>query len=104
LRPALTLRRGKYKYVYVRDTPAQLFDLEADPLEQHNLSGQPNLQTVETEMAALVPEAWQDGSLEQRILVDQRNRLWIKDAMRRAPYPSWDYQPVFDASKQYRRE
>ena len=104
LHPALALRRGRYKYVFVATTPAQLFDLENDPLESHNLSGKPEYQAIEDEMAALVPDEWKNGALEQRILADQRNRLWIKDAMRKAPCPSWDYQPSNDLSKRMRRE
>lgn len=104
LHPALSLRLGKYKYIYVHSTPAQLFDMESDPFEQNNLSGHPDMKAVEDDLAALVPDEWKDGSLEQRILADQSNRLLIKAAMRKGSYPAWDYQPTFDASKQYRRE
>ncbi len=104
LHPFLALRQQRYKYVFVRNTPPQLFDLESDPLEQHNLSGRPELQAAEERLASWVSQEWKDGALEQRILDDQRKRLLIKDAMRKAHYPSWDYQPVFDASRQFRRE
>ncbi|WP_096388983.1 sulfatase family protein [Halopenitus persicus] len=32
------VRRGKYKYVRFKDAPELLFDLEADPLERHDLA------------------------------------------------------------------
>ena len=31
------IRYGKYKYVFYTEDPAQLFDMEADPMENHNL-------------------------------------------------------------------
>ena len=32
------LRRSRYKFIYYVNSPAQLFDLEEDPLELHDLS------------------------------------------------------------------
>ncbi len=39
LPPARMVRRGRYKYVYYHDDRDTLFDIEADPTEQHNLLG-----------------------------------------------------------------
>ena len=34
-------RKGRYKYIYVHGHGEQLFDLQADPGEWHNLAGDP---------------------------------------------------------------
>lgn len=104
LHPALILRRNRFKYIYVHDTPPLLFDIEGDPLEQKNLAGNSTYVDVEQEFQNAIPEAWRDGTLERRIRLDQRNRLWIKEAMNTVEYPAWDYQPFASAANQYRRE
>lgn len=103
LEPAFAIRSGAFKYVYVAGTPPLLFNLEDDPLEQRNLAGDAACQEVEQELAELVPGAWRDGSLKARVLDSQRQRTWLVEAMRHGG-PSWDFQPVTDASRSYRRD
>lgn len=53
---------------------------------------------------ALVPEGYVDGSLNEKILKDQVDRNTVQEAMISGKYQPWDYQPFFNASKQYRRD
>ncbi|MFC1664794.1 sulfatase-like hydrolase/transferase [Pseudomonadota bacterium] len=48
------LRRGKYKYVNYIESPAELFDLEADPEELKNLSANPDYASILNEFEALL--------------------------------------------------
>ena len=69
------LRRGRYKYLAYVGYPAQLFDLEADPDEAHDLAGDPQhagrLAAFERALRAVVdPEA-----VDATARADQRARI-----------------------------
>ncbi len=48
-------RANPSRYSTDRPSVVELYDLEADPLEEHNLAGRPNLRSVEDELSA---ELW----------------------------------------------
>jgi choline-sulfatase len=104
MHPAWAMRQGDFKYVYVRESPSLLFNLRDDPFEQVNLAGQAIYADLERDFEREIPIHWKDGSLERRILTSQRNRHWIKAAMREGQRVKWDYQPYVDASLQYVRD
>ena len=55
---AFMLRRGRYKYIHYTGYPPELFDLEDDPEELHNLSDGPLLAKFEARLRAMLdPEA-----------------------------------------------
>jgi choline-sulfatase len=49
---AFAIRNGKYKYVHYAKYASQLFDLEADPDEAHDLSSDPKFAKVRAECEA----------------------------------------------------
>lgn len=98
------LRRGSYKYVHVVDNPPLLFDMEADPDETRNLAGDPAYAQIEQEMRDRLLAGWDGPAMERAVMESQQTRLIIKKAMAKGRATSWDYQPVFDASKRYVRE
>jgi len=107
--PCLMVRKGRYKYIYSDgepDQPAdppQLFDVEADPDEIHNLAGRVDMQAIERELAGMVHARWDPAALRARVQETQKRRRFIFDALSRGRRVSWDYQPDFNATDQYIR-
>ena len=68
-------QKGKFKYVYYAGMPAQLFDLDADPQEMHDLAGAPGWQGLvaecERELRAIVDPDQADALAK----ADQRTRI-----------------------------
>ena len=56
--PMAMLRQGRFKYVVGEGSPAQLFDLTADPLELSNLAGTPEHADLEASFAREVAARW----------------------------------------------
>jgi choline-sulfatase len=104
IRPAVAVRRGRYKYIHVAETPPLLFDLEADRHEEVNLADRPECRSLVDSLRELVPSEYQDGTLLESILANQEDRNTVQNSMVWGRYQAWDYQPFFDASKQYRRD
>ena len=46
---------------------------------------------------------WDPAAMERQVLASQRARKLILEAMAQGKPVSWDYQPRFDASRQYVR-
>lgn len=101
--PLLMVRRGRYKYIYSRPDPEQLYDLEADPNELNNLAGQPEYQEVRRAFHARLEAHWDIETLHQQVLDSQRRRLLVNRALGAGRHTPWDFQPCPDASKQYMR-
>lgn len=98
------VRRGAFKLNLTMGGEAQLFDLRADPGEWRNLAGDPAHAAIEAELRALIAARFDREAIERAIALNLRKRWVIKAARQQTGGPSWDYQPHFDASKQYWRE
>lgn len=61
------LRRGRYKLIYHRGHPEQLFDLEADPEERRDLAGEPELHDVQTSMRNRLLLDWNPEAIARRV-------------------------------------
>jgi len=101
--PACILVRDRLKYVYCRNDPPMLFDLERDPDELVNLAARPERAEVEKALHDEVMARWDYDALERDILESQRRRLFVQESLLQGQWSSWDYQPVSDASRQYVR-
>ncbi len=101
--PVLMIRRGRYKYVYSEPDPEQLYDLEADPNELHNLAHQPSYHELCQDMRTQVATFWEPQALHQQVLDNQRRRRLVYGALRSGKHTSWDFQPFQDASRKYMR-
>jgi choline-sulfatase len=101
--PIFMIRRGRWKYVWSRPDPPQLFDLDDDPHERTNLAGHPDLAGVAAEFATEVERRWDTDAIERRVLDSQAARMVIDRAVRQGRYRAWDHQPTIDASEQYMR-
>jgi choline-sulfatase len=101
LAPMVMIRRGPWKYIATPSDPAQLFNIENDPLELHNLAELPAYQDQTVEFAHEAARRWDLPALNREILASQRNRLFLNQALGAAP--DWDYQPRQDASRRFIR-
>lgn len=100
--PCFMVRRGPYKYVYIHGYAPQLFNLQEDPDEWHNLAGDPALAEVEQELRQVILERFDPDAIADAVLESVARRRLIQAAMIRAD-THWDYAPQFDATKQYAR-
>jgi choline-sulfatase len=92
------VRRGRFKYVSVHGVAAQLFDLEADPGEWRNLTGDPRYGDVEGALHQAILARFSPDAIEADVRRSLRARRLIREAMRRTG-TRWDYAPPFDPDR-----
>jgi choline-sulfatase len=100
--PCFMARKGKFKYIHIRNEKGQLFDLEEDPGEWNSLSGDPAYAEIEAELRAHILETFDPDAVEQELQVSLERRALLREA-NVANDLHWDYFPYFDATKQYCR-
>ena len=102
--PMFMIRRGRHKYIHCDTDPPQLYDLEADAAEHHNLAdpalGTPADAELAADFAAEVAERWDSAAIRERVLASQRARRVVYAASR----VGWDYTPARDAADEYVRD
>jgi choline-sulfatase len=101
--PACILRRNGIKYVYCRNDPEMLFDMNKDPNETNNLAGHADYADIQAEMHKMVMERWDYDRIEREIAQSQRQRLFVQESILKGKFTSWDYQPQEDAARSYVR-
>ncbi len=77
-RPMAMLRRGPYKLNYSWGDPVELYNLEADPGEFHDLSSEPAHQMLIAEMKADLLAGWDPAELDRRVRESQRKQRFIE--------------------------
>ena len=100
--PCFMVRQGPYKYIYIHGHAPQLFNLESDPGEWHNLAGHPDVAAYEAALKAIIFERFDPDAIAADVTESVRRREIIKEAMIRAD-THWDYEPRFDATSHYVR-
>ena len=101
--PVLMIRRGRYKYIYSEPDPQQLFDLEDDPNELHNLADRQEFQELRQDFQAELLQHWDIEALHKQVVNSQRRRRLVYRALRRGRHTPWDFQPFQNASQKYMR-
>ncbi|MDH3376793.1 MAG: hypothetical protein OEQ39_07490 [Gammaproteobacteria bacterium] len=96
------IRKGRYKYVYLDGADHQLFDIEADPGEWNNLCGNPEYTDIAVELGGVIESRFDIASITPDINAKFAMQKIVQSAMH-TNATSWDYQPYFDARKQYMR-
>ncbi|KAK8031795.1 choline-sulfatase [Apiospora arundinis] len=103
--PLMMIRRGPWKYITCPTDPPQLFNLERDPLELVNLA---NLVNKEEPLSAEEEEAklkftkfeaearsrWDFDAITKDVLLSQRKRRVVWDALKIGRFESWDFDPA----------
>lgn len=101
--PLVMLRYGKWKYTRCLADPDQLFDMETDPQERHNLASNPahaaTLQTLRAKSEA----RWDLKAFDAQVRESQARRWVVYEALRIGGYYPWDFQPLQKASERYMR-
>ena len=80
-----------------------MFDLEKDPNELENLCENPSYAEKCEEMKQEILQRWDPKKLKEDIIASQQRRHFIQKILMKGTTRPWDFQPKFDASKQYLR-
>jgi choline-sulfatase len=95
---------GGWKYVYVHDEPAQLFELTTDPDELIDRVDDPTAAVALSRLREAAHDDWDPATIRQRVLDSQQCRRWINESWQAGDAPAWDVQPSQDARSQYVRQ
>src|SRR5262249_43894131 len=96
-------RRGRYRSARCDGAPPQLFDLGNDPHELKNLAADAGHATIAAAFAREAAARWNSAALREQIVLSQRRRIFVQEALLKGRIHSWDYEPRTDASRQYNR-
>ena len=103
LAPVVMVRRGALKFICSPTDPDQMYDLDADPNELTNVATSPVRAGEVAEFRAEVAKRWDLTALRNDILLSQRRRRLVADALGAGAPASWDYVPDGSASSSYVR-
>ncbi len=101
--PLVMIRRGRYKYIVGEDSPAQLFDLAADPDERDNLAGRADHAGVRRDFEAEAAARWDFAALKARVILSQRRRRLVFESLSEGDHAPWDFEPKSNAAQAYVR-
>ncbi|MEO6984185.1 MAG: hypothetical protein ABI155_02425, partial [Paralcaligenes sp.] len=102
--PSRMIRVDHYKFIYTHGHPGQLYNLDDDPQELINLSGRPDVRSVEADLYSRLLADWDPDLVHQRVLASQRRRLFLKDVAKiSGRFPDWSYQVTRDDTKRFVR-
>jgi choline-sulfatase len=101
--PMVAIRDGRFKFVHCDIDPPQLFDLDADPLEQTNLAADPANAALVASFMVRVRARWDMALFDADVRESQARRWVVYPALRNGNYFPWDFQPLQKASERYMR-
>jgi choline-sulfatase len=101
--PMRMLRAGQYKYIYVHNNDPVLYDMQNDPLEQHNIAGTAAVEKTEVRMKERLLKDWDPEKVKADILNSQKTRKVLNAALHKGREYSWDFDPPFDPAGAYVR-
>jgi choline-sulfatase len=101
--PLVSIRDGRWKYNHCELDPPQLFDLEADPHEEHNCAADVAHADVASQFAVQVRDRWDLARFDADVRHSQARRWVVYEALRNGSYYPWDFQPLQKASERYMR-
>ena len=96
--PCIMARQGRFKYNYIHGYEAQLFDLETDPGEWHNLCGNPAHAKTEENLRKAILERFDPDAIAGANLESLHRRWVIRQTMQQNDQ-TWAHFPHFDARR-----
>ncbi len=76
-RPMAMLRKGRYKFNYSLGDPPELYDINDDPREFHNLANEQQYQTICSELETQLLAEWAPEEIEKQVRESQKARILI---------------------------
>ncbi|MDX2423043.1 MAG: choline-sulfatase [Amphritea sp.] len=101
--PQVAMISDPYKLIFSKNAPPLLFNLDEDPLEQHNLVSEPEHAEVLQVLLKQAQSEWSLVALREEIVNDQNCRRMVADASAVGQQTSWDYEPIQNVSQQFVR-
>lgn len=101
--PTVMIRRDRWKFLYTPNDPEQLYDLENDPDEKHNLALVPAHQERVRAFQAEALQKWDFNRLRHNVVLSQQRRALVKRALATGRCTAWDYQPPANSHRTYIR-
>lgn len=89
--PIFMIREGQYKFVSSSQDGISLYDLSQDPDERHNLATDPDHADTVAAFERHVAEKWDEETLTRDIMLSQKRRLLVRDAMKAGEATRWNH-------------
>ena len=104
MRPCFMVRKGAWKYIYIHRSPCQLFNLDVDPGEWSNLSGQPEVAEIEKELSSIITGGEFDLDFIEKDVWERLDQKEVVNKAMAITGTTWDYRVETEPSKQYVRD
>ena len=101
--PLISIRKGPFKYNRCDLDPEQLFDVESDPNELHNLASSQRFSKELAEFRKISDANWDLESFDKEVRKSQAKRWIVYESLRSGEYYPWDFQPLKKASERFMR-
>ncbi|KAH6657291.1 choline sulfatase [Truncatella angustata] len=102
--PLMMIRRGPWKYITCPTDAPQLYNLEQDPLELVNLAqlvdkeslspGEEDAKDKFLKFEAEAKARWNFETITEEVLLSQRKRRFVWEALKVGRFDSWDFDPA----------
>lgn len=89
--PIFMIRQGGYKFIASSHDGDLLFDMDKDPDERFNLARDPDHEALVAEFRAEVARKWNEQDLIRDILLSQKRRAIVRDAMGKGDKLRWNH-------------
>ena len=97
--PVMMIRRGPWKYIISLVDAPQLYNLENDLSELHNLANVAEFSAISLKFANEAAQKWDFHAIHNQVLFSQRMRRVCWSALRQGKFESWDFNPEDDGRK-----
>jgi choline-sulfatase len=87
----LMVKKDKLKYTVSGLDPEQLFDLEADPDEMNNLTGDTKYSESLAELSGLAHAKWNIDELSRLVSESQVQRMFVRKTLKTGKVTPWDF-------------